>query len=92
MKIRWHRSPATNQFTEEAGRLVLNGIRLQENETRDNLLLGIIRYTRISGKVWIDRGGNIEALSGAVMTLKDGNGAALASVTSTNTVNTALST
>ena len=76
--------PGDNQFTEETGRLVLNGIRLQENATLDNLMLGIIRYTRIGGKVWIDRGGNIEALSGAVMTLKDGNGTALASVTSTN--------
>ena len=76
--------PGDNQFTEEAGRLVLNGIRLQENETLDNLMLGIIRYTRIGGRVWIDRGGNIEALSGAVMTLKDGNGTALTSVTSAN--------
>jgi len=76
--------PGDNQFTAEAGQMVLTGIRLQENETRDNLLLGIIRYTRIGGKVWIDRGGNIEALSGAAITLKDGNGAAVASVTSTN--------
>ena len=76
--------PGDNQFTAEAGQMVLTGIRLQENETRDNLLLGIIRYTRIGGRVWIDRGGNIEALSGAVMTLKDENGTAVASVTSTN--------
>ena len=76
--------PGDNQFTAEAGQMVLTGIRLQENETRDNLLLGIIRYTRIGGKVWIDRGGNIEALSGAVMTLKDENGTAVASATSTN--------
>lgn len=76
--------PGDNQFTAEAGQMVLTGIRLQENETRDNLLLGIIRYTRIGGKVWIDRGGIIEALSGAAITLKDGNGAAVASVTSTN--------
>lgn len=76
--------PGDNQFTEEPGRMVLTGIRLQENETRDNLLLGIIRYTRIGGKVWIDRGGSIEALSGAVMTLKDADGTALVSVKSAN--------
>ena len=76
--------PGDNQFTEEAGRLVLTGIRLQENEIRDNLMLGIIRYTRIGGKVWIDRGGSIEPLSGAAMTLKDVNGTQLVSVTSTN--------
>ena len=63
--------------------MVLTGITLQENETRDSLLLGIIRYTRIGGRVWIDRGGSVDGLSGAVMTLKDENGAAVAAVTST---------
>ena len=76
--------PGDNQFTEQAGQMVLTGIRLQENETRDNLLLGIIRYTRIGGRVWIDRGGSVEALPGASLTLKDENGAAVASATSTN--------
>lgn len=74
--------PGDNQFTEEDGRMVLTGITLQENETRDSLLLGIIRYTRIGGRVWIDRGGSVDGLSGAVMTLKDENGAAVAAVTS----------
>ena len=71
-----------NQFTEKDGRMEITGIRLEENETRDNLLLGIVRYTRISGQVWIDRGEAIEALPGAEVTLTDENGTAVDTVVS----------
>ena len=56
---------------EENGALVLTGIRLQENEAREGLLLGIVRYTEISGQAWIDRGEIVEALACMQITLKD---------------------
>ena len=63
-----------SHFSENAGRLVLSGLELSENENREGLLLGIVRYTSIGGTVWIDRGENVETLSGAEITLKDGDG------------------
>ena len=63
-----------SDFHEENGMLVLSGITLSENEQRDGLLLGIVRYTSIGGSVWIDRGDAVEPLTGAQVTLKDGDG------------------
>ncbi|MBR0267292.1 MAG: hypothetical protein IJQ71_07605 [Clostridia bacterium] len=61
-------------FHEENGALVLTGIQLQEDETREGLLMGIVRYTEISGQAWIDRGGSVEALAGVRITMKDTDG------------------
>ena len=69
-----------SDFREENGNLVLSGILLGENEQKNGLLLGIVRYTSISGNVWIDRGDNVEALAGARITLKDGDGSELATL------------
>ena len=66
--------PGDNQFREEAGNLVVTGITLAENDTRADLLLGIVRYTRISGHVWIDRGNTTEMLPGASVVLMDDAG------------------
>ncbi len=66
-----------NQFAEKDGRLEMTGIQLQENETRDNLLMGIVRYTRISGKVWIDRGSETEPLPGTAITVTTEDGTAV---------------
>ena len=66
--------PGNNEFQEENGMLVLPHIVLAENEHKEGLLLGIVRYTSIGGSVWIDRGGRIETLYGAEITLKDGEG------------------
>ncbi|MBR2660964.1 MAG: hypothetical protein IKE15_06125 [Clostridia bacterium] len=66
--------PGNSDFREENGKLVLPGIELVENEHREGLMLGIVRYTSIGGKVWMDRGGTVQALSGAEITLKDGDG------------------
>ena len=66
--------PGNSDFQEENGQLIIPGITLSENEHRDGLLLGIVRYTSIGGNVWIDRGGAVQALSGAEITLKDGEG------------------
>ena len=75
-------NPGDSQFTEQIGALVFAGIRLGENETRDNLLLGIVRYTTISGQVWIDRGGTVEPLPGAAVSVMDETGDAIATMVS----------
>ena len=66
--------PGDNQFTQEGSQLVIRSIPLKENEDREGLMLGIVRYTAIGGSVWIDRGDTVETLAGAVIVLKDGNG------------------
>ena len=71
-----------NQFAEQNGVLAFTGIRLGENETRDNLLLGIVRYTTISGRVWIIRGMEEEPLPGAAVSLTDETGDAVATMVS----------
>ena len=64
-----------SQFAERDGQLEVTGIRLAEDEKRDDLLLGIVRYTGISGRVWINRGETTEMLPGTEVTLTDENGA-----------------
>ena len=71
--------PGDSRFTAADGRMELTGIELGENEVRDGLLLGIVRYTRVAGRVWIDRGQAIEPLSGARISLTDGNGTEISS-------------
>ena len=66
-------------FHEEDGALVLTGIALQENETREGLLMGMVRYTEISGQAWIDRGEGTEALAGVKIAMKDPAGNLIAS-------------
>jgi len=63
-----------SDFSEENGALVYAGIELGEEEHRDGLLLGIVRYTAIGGSVWIDRGDSLEPLPGTEIILKDGEG------------------
>ena len=66
-----------SNFTEEGGRLVFSGIALAENEAKEGLLLGIVRYTSIGGGVWIDRGDTVEPLADAEVRLLDENGSVL---------------
>ena len=68
-------------FAEEGGRLVVSGIALKEDEAKEGLLLGIVRYTSIGGGVWIDRGDAVEPLAGAEVRLLDEEGAVLQSQT-----------
>ena len=70
-----------SDFQEDNGRLVLPAVLLTENEHRDGILLGIVRYTSIGGTVWIDRGDTIDTLGGAQIVLKDGEGNELKSLT-----------
>ena len=72
-------------FREEDGALVLTGIQLREDEARSGLLLGIVRYTEISGQAWIDRGESMEALTGVQMTLKDTDGNVIAAAETDST-------
>ena len=71
-------NPGDSVFHEENGSLKLSGIQLQENENREGLLMGIVRYTSISGRAWIDRGGEIENLGGMKILMKDPAGNVIA--------------
>ena len=71
-----------NQFAERDGRLEMTGIRLEEDDTCDSLLLGIVRYTKISGRAWINRGDTTELLGGMTVTLTDENGATVGTAAS----------
>ncbi len=63
-----------SMFRAENGSLLLSGIRLQENESRDGLMMGVVRYTSITGHAWIDRGNAIENLGGMTIAMKDPEG------------------
>lgn len=68
-----------SDFREENGALALSGIQLKENETREGLLMGVVRTTVISGHAWIDRGGMTETLGGVKILMKDPAGNLIAS-------------
>lgn len=55
-------------------RLVMNNIELYENENRNDLLLGIVQYTSMGGRVWMDEQGEIVPLMNATVTLLDAEG------------------
>ena len=66
--------PGDSQFTETDGALVLTGIKLQENQKQEGLLLGIVRTASLSGQAWIDRGGEVESLQGVQILMTDSEG------------------
>ena len=70
--------PGDSVFREENGKILLTGIEVRENETRDGLLMGVVRYTSVSGKAWIDRGGKIENLAHMKIAMKDPDGNVIA--------------
>ena len=47
-------------FRQENGSLVLSGIELEEGKSLDSLLMGVVRYTSVTGRAWIDRGEETE--------------------------------
>ena len=79
--------PGDSVFSEADGALTLTGIRLQENENREGLLMGVVRYAEISGHAWIDRGGSVESLNGVKITMKDLNGNVIAETETDSTGN-----
>ena len=64
-------------FRQDGESMVMTGIELKESDLRNDLALGIRRYTSISGTIWMDRGGSVEPLANASITLNDENGNAL---------------
>ncbi len=60
-----------SDFSEEDGKLIMQPVQIQSNEITDNLELGLIRLTSISGNVWLDQQGTIVPLNGASVTLTD---------------------
>lgn len=65
-------------FVREGSSLVMKGISLAEGESREDPLLGLVRYTTLAGSVWIDRGGTVEPLAGVGVTLEGEDGSELA--------------
>ena len=65
-------------FREVSGSLVISGIQLEENESRDGLLMGVVRYTSVSGHAWIDRGEETESLGGVKILMRDPDGNVIA--------------
>jgi hypothetical protein len=65
-------------FSEARGSLALSGISLAEGESREGLLMGVVKYTSVSGRAWIDRGEGIENLGGMKITMKDPDGNVIA--------------
>lgn len=72
--------PGDCTFGRQGNRLITSGILLGEDETRTDLMLGIVRYTSISGKVWLDKLGEILPLNGATVILTDAEGNEAATV------------
>ncbi len=69
-----------SSFTEEDGSLVIRNLIIAEGENREGLLMGVIRYAFLSGRVWIDRNSEITSLAGAEVALTDAGGAVLQSM------------
>lgn len=69
-------------FKAEDGVLVMGGIALAEGEERNDVRVGVVRYTRVGGHVWVDRGGEVEVLPGAQIALLDADGKQVAAAES----------
>ena len=64
-------------FEKDGKELVMTGLTLAEGERRADLMLGLVRYTALGGRTWIDRGSGAENLANAAVTLMDENGTIL---------------
>lgn len=65
-------------FVYENGEMVMKNVTLAENETRTDLLLGVICHTSIGGNAWVDMGGQVEPMPGAQVSLLDETDAVIA--------------
>ena len=63
-------------FVDEGSALVQR-VTVQEGETRDDLLAGVVVYTSLGGTVWADLNGQIAPLAQAHLVLTDGSGTQL---------------
>ncbi len=68
-------------FTETNGKLVMEHVQLTEGGVKEDLLLGLVKLNTIGGQVWVDRGGEYGALSGAIVSLTSTQGISYGSVT-----------
>ena len=48
--------PGDCTFEREGSAMVMSGIELEEGAEQEDLLLGLVRYTSLGGKAWVDRG------------------------------------
>ena len=74
-----------NTFLKEGTRLVMTGIALGEGDARNDLTLGMVKYTAMGGMVWIDRGSAVEPLPGAKVSLLGEDGGVLETQTTPET-------
>ena len=68
-------------FERDGDSLTMADIPLAEGESRADLTMGLVRYTAMAGRVWIDRGSGAENLAGARVSLTDENGNTLGTET-----------
>ncbi|MBR4081861.1 MAG: carboxypeptidase regulatory-like domain-containing protein, partial [Clostridia bacterium] len=68
-------------FAEENGQLVMKDVTFAAGEERADFLLGLVKLNSITGKVWLDEGGNYVNLAGAAVSLMSESGAPLATAT-----------
>lgn len=61
-------------FAKEGNRLIMKGMAFGEGESRDDLLMGLVRFTSLAGTAWIDRGGTVENLAGVTVLLENAEG------------------
>ncbi|MBR3099985.1 MAG: carboxypeptidase regulatory-like domain-containing protein [Clostridia bacterium] len=61
-------------FRAAEGRMEMAGISVKEGSFVNGLMLGVIRYTTLEGRTWIDRGNGDENLADAAVTLTDADG------------------
>ena len=58
-------------FRKEDGEMRMTGIALGEDDEETELRLGLVEYTTMGGRVWIDRGNGAENLAGARILLQN---------------------
>lgn len=63
------------------GQLVYPAFKLAENQTKDDLVAGIVQYTTIAGMAWLDQGGLVMPLADTKVDLVDETDTVLASFT-----------
>lgn len=68
-------------FAVANGQLVMKDVTFTAGEERSDFLLGLVKLNSITGKVWLDEGGNFVNLAGATVSLMSESGAPLATAT-----------
>lgn len=63
------------QFTQADGKLVSQSLVVMEGQALNNVLAGVVCYTKVGGHVWLDRGQAMEAVQHAQVSLLDASGA-----------------